>query len=115
MPLYKQQRKIIVCDAAFDPKSKKAYIGYISSCLKYSHTESLICNNINDAEYKAIELALKDFPNEDIRSDNDTAVNKFRNEHKKLNVSFIGRQWNIANTIVRSAMEISKAKSPNKF
>ena len=71
--------------------------------------------NINDAEYKAIELALKDFPNEDIRSDNDTAVNKFRNEHKKLNVSFIGRQWNIANTIVRSAMEISKAKSPNKF
>ena len=84
MPLYKQQRKIIFCDAAFDPKSKKAYIGYISSCLKYSHTESLICNNINDAEYKAIE-------------------------------SFIGRQWNIANTIVRSAMEISKAKSPNKF
>lgn len=66
-------------------------------------------DNVNEAEHKAVELALEKHPNAIIYTDSMSAV-------KALNIKtvyHIPRAENIANLVVRSGSEMVKSKAPH--
>lgn len=66
-------------------------------------------DNVNEAEHKAVELALEKHPNAIIYTDSMSAV-------KALDIKtvhHIPRAENIANLVVRSGSEMVKSKAPH--
>ena len=98
---------VVYCDAAFDAKSKKACIGYITGDMRYTDYKFVIVNNINEAEKLAVEMAMERLKGKRLYTDSMYAVSSF----PEGVVNYIARRNNIANIVVRSAMEMSRSKT----
>ena len=103
-------RNHVFADAAYDAKTGNAVIGVVLKDLSDSEYKFIKASSINEAELKAVELAQKRYPTLKVATDSMYAV-----AHSDPEVVYhVPRKKNIANLIVRSAMEMARSKVEHK-
>ena len=103
-------RNHVFADAAYDAKTCNAVIGVVLKDLSDSEYKFIKASSINEAELKAVELAKEKYPTLKVATDSTYAV-----AHSDPEVVYhVPRKKNIANLIVRSAMEMARSKVEHK-
>lgn len=103
-------RKVVYADAGFDSKTGNAVIALVTADLSDSKYEFIKAASINEAELKAVEMALQRYPDFQVATDSLYAVAK-SNPDK---VFHCPRRENLANLIVRSATEMARSRVEHK-
>lgn len=103
-------KNVVYCDAAYEAKTRKACIGYVTEDLKDMGYEFVVVENINEAEKRAVQLALAKYPNYIVCTDSKYAEASFPNGM----VKYVPRRMNLANIVVRSAVEMTRSRVPHK-
>jgi len=95
----------VFADAAYDAKTGKAVVGIVLKDLSDSEYKFIKASSINEAELKAVQMAKEKFPTLKVVTDSAYAVAHSDPDE----VYWVPRKKNIANLIVRSAMEMARS------
>lgn len=98
-------RNHVFADAAYDAKTGKAVVGIVLKDLSDSEYKFIKASSINEAELKAVQMAKEKFPTLKVATDSAYAVAHSDPDE----VYWVPRKKNIANLIVRSAMEMARS------
>lgn len=103
-------RKFLYCDAAYDAKTGNAVIAYVFNDMSEQEYQFIKAVSNNEAELRAVKFAQEKHPAYKVATDSMYAV--AHSDPDK--VYHVPRRSNIANLVVRSAMEMARSRVEHK-